>query len=73
MDTREKKGIIRHDMINLLMQARKGNLKHESKEEEKIADGFATTEESEIGKSQNKKNWTDFELAAQCFNFFAAG
>lgn len=73
INTREEKGIIRHDMINLLMQAKKGNLKHEVKEEEKFVDGFATVEESEVGRSQNKRVWEDIDLAAQCFVFFLAG
>jgi cytochrome P450 family 9 len=73
INTREEKGIVRHDMINLLMQVKKGNLNHEVKEEEKIVDGFATVEESEVGKSQSKRVWEDIDLAAQCFVFFLAG
>lgn len=73
INTREQKGIVRHDMINLLMQVKKGNLKHEVKEEEKIVDGFATVEESEVGRSQHKRIWEDIDLAAQCFVFFLAG
>lgn len=73
INTREEKEIVRHDMINLLMQVKKGNLKHEVKEEEKIVDGFATVEESEVGRSQNKRVWEDIDLAAQCFVFFLAG
>lgn len=48
--SREEQGIIRPDMIHLLMEARKGQLKHE---EIKVKDedaGFATVEESEVGK-----------------------
>lgn len=73
MRTREEKGIIRHDMINLLMQAKKGNLSHDVKEDSKITDGFATVEESQMGKSQVKTIWDDDDLAAQCFIFFFAG
>lgn len=72
MKTREQKGIVRHDMINLLMQAKKGNLVHE-KVTEQIADGFATVEEFEIGKSPSKPKWDDLDLVAQCFIFFLAG
>ncbi|CAO1441593.1 unnamed protein product [Diamesa hyperborea] len=73
MKYREEKGIIRHDMIDLLLQARKGNLKHSTKEEEVVADGFATVEESNVGKSQVTRVWTDDDMAAQCFIFFFAG
>lgn len=73
MKIREEKGIIRHDMINLLIQAKKGNLSHEVKDDEKISEGFATVEESNLGKSQVKTVWDDDDLAAQCFIFFFAG
>lgn len=70
--TREEKNIVRHDMINLLMQAKKGQLNHEVKEDSSL-DGFATVEESQIGKTQNTRKWEDIDLAAQCFVFFIAG
>ncbi|CAO1431140.1 unnamed protein product [Diamesa serratosioi] len=73
MKNREEKGIIRHDMIDLLIQARKGKLTHTVREEEVIADGFATVEESNVGKSQVTRVWDDDDLAAQCFIFFFAG
>jgi cytochrome P450 family 9 len=71
--TREEKGIVRYDMINLLIQAKKGTLSHNHAEEEKITDGFATVEESSVGKSENRRKWDDLDLAAQCFIFFLAG
>lgn len=40
IDTRERKNIIRPDMINLLIEAKKGKLKHEGKSDEDV--GFAT-------------------------------
>lgn len=74
MKTREKNGIIRHDMINLLIQAKKGNLTHEKEnEKDKVADGFATVEEHQMGKTEVKRQWDDEDLAAQCFIFFFAG
>nr|ARO50431.1 cytochrome P450 [Chironomus tentans] len=72
MKIREQKGIVRHDMINLLMQAKKGKLVHENNTEE-IADGFATVEEYEMEKSSAKRKWDDLDLVAQCFIFFLAG
>jgi cytochrome P450 family 9 len=71
--TREKFGIVRHDMINLMLEARKGRLSHNNNSEEKIVDGFATVEESNVGKSDVKRVWDDSFLAAQCFIFFVAG
>lgn len=73
MKVRETKGIIRHDMINLLIQAKKGNLSHEKEKEEKNVDGFATVEESQVGKNDVKRIWEDEDLTAQCFIFFFAG
>ncbi|KAG5671504.1 hypothetical protein PVAND_001698 [Polypedilum vanderplanki] len=67
---REEKGIVRHDMINLLIQAKKGTLVHEI--EEKLIEGFATVEESQMGKIQSKRKWDDEDLAAQAFIFFLA-
>lgn len=62
---REKHGIIRHDMINLLMQAQKGKLQHVAAEDEKVDDGFATVTESSMGKATVGTIWTDEEIAAQ--------
>lgn len=73
MQTREQLGIVRHDMINLLMEAKKGQLTHNNNVEEKTSEGFATVEESQIGKSEVKRVWDDDDLAAQCLLFFLAG
>lgn len=55
MDYREKNKIIRHDMIHLLMEARKGNLTHVSNEPKSTQEiGFATVQESDVGKSSRK-------------------
>jgi len=73
MATREKEGIIRPDMIHLLMEAKKGNLKYEESQQNSDA-GFATVEESTVGqKLQNKHILTDDDLTAQAVLFFAAG
>lgn len=74
MKIREAKGIIRYDMINLLLQARQGQLGHsKNTSEEKATDGFATVEESQLGQADVKRVWDDTDLAAQCFIFFLAG
>jgi cytochrome P450 family 9 len=71
MDEREKRGIVRHDLINTLIEARKGQLSH-SQEDEKTEE-FATVEESKFGKSKINRVWSDTDLAAQAFIFLLAG
>lgn len=46
---RERKNIVRPDMINLLIQARKGKLKHE--DEDADQEGFAVVQETHVGKA----------------------
>lgn len=72
MNVREEKGIIRHDVINLLMQIRQGKLSHEQEEDASV-EGFATVQESHVGKSKLKRVWDDDHLAAQCMLFFIGG
>lgn len=72
MKYREKNGIVRNDMIHLLMQAKKGKLKTTKEEnEENIVEGFATVEEAKLDSVDRK--WSDEEIAAQAFIFFFAG
>ncbi|XP_053685853.1 cytochrome P450 9e2-like [Sabethes cyaneus] len=69
---REAQGIVRQDMVNLLIQAKKGILKHQQENDDQ-QEGFATVEESDIGKAQTLKSLTDNEVVAQCLIFFLAG
>lgn len=69
---REMHGILRPDMINLLMQAKKNGLKHEEHEEASET-GYATVQESEYGLKNRKKEITDLDIAAQAMIFFFAG
>lgn len=48
---REEKGIVRPDMINLLLEARRGDQKQE--ETTNVETGFATVEESNLGKGES--------------------
>jgi len=73
MESREKQGVFRPDMINILMNVRRGKSIESNLKDEKSADGFATVEESTIGSKVVKRVWTDDELVAQCFLFFLAG
>lgn len=72
IETRVRENIIRPDMINLLIEAKKGELKHEEHADEDA--GFATVEESHIGKSEKRKiDLSEDDLAAQALIFFFAG
>lgn len=72
IETRERKNIIRPDMINLLIEAKKGQLKHETKLDEDA--GFATVQESDIGRNNGRKmELSEDDLAAQAMIFFFAG
>jgi cytochrome P450 family 9 len=73
MREREKQGIVRNDMIDLLLQAKKGNLEHENTKTEDDSAGFATVEESDLGKQKIKHTWGEDYLIAQAFIFFFAG
>ncbi|XP_001870709.2 probable cytochrome P450 9f2 [Culex quinquefasciatus] len=72
VETREARGIVRPDMIQLLMEARKGTLKHQQ-ESSNTGAGFATVEESHIGQATSNRAITEPELIAQCLIFFLAG
>ncbi|KFB49803.1 AGAP012296-PA-like protein [Anopheles sinensis] len=72
---REAQGIVRPDMVHLLMQARKGTLKHHKQQEEPAIEGFATVQESDVGKAElkDRRPMSEMELVAQCLIFFLAG
>uniref|UniRef100_A0A1Y1KUQ8 Cytochrome P450 n=1 Tax=Photinus pyralis TaxID=7054 RepID=A0A1Y1KUQ8_PHOPY len=69
---RKEKGIVRPDMIHLLLEARQGRLKYDDVGEDS---GFAIAQESEARKSHGalKASITDEDIAAQAFSFFLAG
>lgn len=70
---REEKGIIRPDMVHILMEARKGI---ENKEENVIDSGFAAnTLEFDLGKVGKKvtQQMTNHDIAAQALFFFFSG
>ncbi|XP_022830610.1 cytochrome P450 9e2-like [Spodoptera litura] len=73
MQTREMKNIIRPDMIHLLMEAKKGKLTHDDVKTNDVAAGFATVEESAVGKKSADRVWSDEDLVAQAVLFFIAG
>ncbi|XP_017776439.1 PREDICTED: cytochrome P450 9e2-like [Nicrophorus vespilloides] len=71
---RQDHNIVRPDMIHLLMEARKGRLNYEETSAVQET-GFATVEESEIGKKTKKVKdpITDDTITAQALIFFFAG
>lgn len=74
MAKREEEGIIRPDMINILMQVRKGTIAEGGEDPTgSTNEGFATAEEYSVGKAIVKRNWTDKQIVAQCFLFFLGG
>lgn len=73
MKQREEQHIHRPDMIHLLMEAKKGKLAHDTKTTQDDHAGFATVEESDVGKVKNKTVWSDMDLVAQAVIFLFAG
>ncbi|XP_055631745.1 probable cytochrome P450 9f2 [Toxorhynchites rutilus septentrionalis] len=73
MRQREANSIMRNDMIHMLMEVRKGALKHQMGEHQMKDAGFATAEESVLEDITRSRVWSENELLAQCFMFFLAG
>ncbi|KAJ8728450.1 hypothetical protein PYW08_016835 [Mythimna loreyi] len=73
MEDREKHNIVRPDMIHLLMEAKKGKLTHADVKPNDEAAGFATVEESSVGRKEIIREWADRDLVAQALLFFLAG
>nr|WIT94152.1 cytochrome P450 monooxygenase CYP9Z216 [Euwallacea interjectus] len=72
---REEGGIVRPDMINQMLEARKGFAQDVKPQEEIIMDtGFATVKESShLSKFKQLKNFTNDDMTAQALVFFFAG
>jgi cytochrome P450 family 9 len=71
IDRRSKEGIIRPDLIHLLMEARKGRLTHDTAHNDN--ESFSTVGESHIGQVLPKMELTDDYIVAQALFFFFAG
>ncbi|XP_053685848.1 cytochrome P450 9e2-like [Sabethes cyaneus] len=69
--TRQSENILRRDMVQLLIEARNGILKHEKETDQ--PEGFATVQESKVGLAQKQIEMTEIDLVAQCIIFFVAG
>lgn len=74
MQEREEKGIFRPDVIQLLLQSKKGQLKMETEvDEEKFSNFSANIEYDVNAKDKKMTHWTDEHYMAQGFIFFGAG
>ncbi|XP_037909969.1 probable cytochrome P450 9f2 [Hermetia illucens] len=73
MEERITKGTLRPDMINLLLEARKGTVQVADLGTMDSNEGFATVEEAKVGQKAVSRHWTDDDLVSQCFLFFIAG
>lgn len=75
MKHRATHGIVRNDMIHLLIEAKKGSLKLENDTGFKETEGFATVDETSNAQlnANSSIKWDDDDFTAQCFLFFVAG
>lgn len=76
MKIREANHIVRPDLINMMMQLKKGQSLNSSEviDTNLSTNEFATKNSSEVNSNGRiKQSWTDDEIVAQCFIFFAAG
>lgn len=73
MKHRTVHGIVRPDMIQLLMESKKGTLNVDG--DKVTGDGFATVAESTENRNlgNEKREWSDADYTSQCFLFFLAG
>uniref|UniRef100_A0A182S6B6 Cytochrome P450 n=1 Tax=Anopheles maculatus TaxID=74869 RepID=A0A182S6B6_9DIPT len=72
---REHHGTVRPDLIHLLIQAGKGKLRSQPREDPEEVESFATAKESNEETILPKRTVTlsEGEMVAQCFLFFLAG
>jgi hypothetical protein len=70
---REDKNIVIKDILQLLMDAKKGQLKQEDGAPEE--EGYFSAHREYFTYNENIKNhlWTEMEIISQCFLFFFAG
>ncbi|XP_075973964.1 cytochrome P450 9e2-like isoform X1 [Anticarsia gemmatalis] len=73
MTDRERRQILRPDMIHLLMEAKKGRLSHENLKSKGESAGFASVEESSVGTKKVKRVWSNNDIIAQVVSFLFAG
>lgn len=70
---REENGIVRPDVLQQLIEAKKGSLKFEESQEEGMANFSANTEYTTDSSETKNHKWSDDEIIAQGLVFFTAG
>ncbi|KAG4068885.1 hypothetical protein HA402_005033 [Bradysia odoriphaga] len=74
MEHREKNNIVRNDVIQLLMDVRKGLLTENTDDVEESGDiGFATVKDQTEQLGNKIQKWEEDDLVAQCMLFFVGG
>jgi cytochrome P450 family 9 len=73
MKERDEKNISRPDVIQLLLQAKKGQLKNETDNEKDLVNFAANIEYNSSSTAKSASHFTDNDWIAQGFIFFGAG
>lgn len=73
IESREKHGIVRQDMMHLLIEAKKSGFQQDEPSEIVSETGFATVQESDANKSNKKIKITNEDIMSQALSFFFAG
>lgn len=76
METRKRENITRPDVVDMLMQLRKGGrIAEDTRADAATTDGLATATDGEMTSASldTSRTLTDRQIVAQCFLFFAAG
>ncbi|XP_058837417.1 probable cytochrome P450 9f2 [Topomyia yanbarensis] len=68
---REEHGIVRNDIIDMLMKVRQVKQQKDDPDTKNV--GLGTDEEADGEMTSHTRTWTDNELMAQCLAFFFAG
>ena len=71
MKEREANNVYRPDMIQLLIQSKKGQLENNEKDDDKDLSNFSANIEYNVGSKDKVTRWSNDDLMAQGFVFFA--
>lgn len=73
MDNRDKNNLYRTDLIQILLQIKKGQLQKDEQLDESELANFSANVEYDVGAKKAEINWTKEDLLAQGLIFFTAG
>lgn len=73
IEVRETKGVIRPDMIHLLLESRRGKALNESSSINTPENNYSVVEDTLHDNEPTKTNLTDLDITAQAILFFLAG